>query len=602
VASEHCRRELNFAQEEGREVVAIHLEATEVPAGLRLVLNNRQAILRHELSGEEFHKRLIRAVQGGGSSAVAPVSATVEKARRPKAAMALAAVALAAVAAWWLFTRDAENLDTEPLSVTEVAPAPTPDLLPNSVAVLPFTNLSPDPENAYFAAGIHEEIINRLSGIRDLSVIARTSVMQYAGAERPITEIAEELKVATVMEGSVRYAGNRVRITMQLTDAESGANVWSEAYEENLQDIFKVQLAIATKIANTLQAELSAEERARIARRGTRNAQAHGHYIRALAGLRNLASTAPVHRDLDMAISLDSEFADALAFKAQIHGFEAGYGHIFIGDSFNAADQRRYIELAEEYALRALALDGKQARALMILRDVALHDRDWEAVNLANERAYELSPNDYTVLAGAAWNAANMGDIEAAIGLHERAIELNPSDAGIVWNFSELLYWTQQWAAARDHAILVTEMIPDSPLGFAQLARVSAHLKDADAVRRYAALTELRNPTAADYAYLAIAYAGIEDFEEAKRIFQLAGGGDLSRTPDLSVQYFLHLAVADYGTALDYLERAVDENFPFMFCVGVHFRPDHPVALPLQEMPRYQEIVARLAKPLDLPR
>ncbi|MDH3673562.1 MAG: adenylyl cyclase, partial [Gammaproteobacteria bacterium] len=138
------------------------------------------------------------------------------------------------------------------------------DVLPNSIAVLPFENLSPDPDNAYFAAGIHESTLNQLGKIRDLAVIARTSVMQYKQDPLPIPEIAKALNVETVMEGSVRYADGRVLITAQLIDGRTGRHLWSDEFNRELADLFAVQAEVAQRIATALQVQLLPEEQARI--------------------------------------------------------------------------------------------------------------------------------------------------------------------------------------------------------------------------------------------------------------------------------------------------------------------------------------------------
>ena len=156
-------------------------------------------------------------------------------------------------------------------------------VLPNSVAVLAFENLSPDPDNAYFAAGIHEEVLNCLAKIKSLNVIARTTMLRYKDSGKGIEEIAKELNVKTVMEGSVRYASNRVRITAQLIDPESGAHLWSEAYERNFDDVFAIQADIAENIANALKAEFSLAEQATIVNRPTTSSEAYSLYLQAIA-------------------------------------------------------------------------------------------------------------------------------------------------------------------------------------------------------------------------------------------------------------------------------------------------------------------------------
>jgi len=127
-------------------------------------------------------------------------------------------------------------------------------VLPNSVAVLPFETLSSNPDEAYFAAGVHDEVLNQLSKVEDMIVIARTSVMQYQGARRAVSEIAGELRVGMIIEGTVRYAGDRVRVTAQLIHPATGAHLWSETYDSGLTDVFTAQTDIATRISKNVQA------------------------------------------------------------------------------------------------------------------------------------------------------------------------------------------------------------------------------------------------------------------------------------------------------------------------------------------------------------
>lgn len=140
------------------------------------------------------------------------------------------------------------------------AVAQTP-VLPNSVAVLPLDNLTANPDNAYVATGLHEEILNQLAKLKNVSVIARTSVLQYGERRPPIPEIARALNVQSVMEGSVRYSGTRIRVTTQLIDAATGTQMWSETYDREFGDIFAIESDIAMNVANALRAEFSEAER-----------------------------------------------------------------------------------------------------------------------------------------------------------------------------------------------------------------------------------------------------------------------------------------------------------------------------------------------------
>jgi len=200
-----------------------------------------------------------------------------------------------------------------PESPTPAAPEqPESPVLPNSVAVLPLQNLSPDPNNAYFAAGIHEEILNQLAKLSNLNVISRTSVVRYADSGMSIPQIAAELNVQTVMEGSVRYANNRVLVTMQLIDPETDAHLWSDSYNRDLADVFAIQADIAMNVANALRAEFSQAEQARIEAVPTDSPEAYAEYLRARAAVEYDTAFGL----LDAAIRLDPEFALAYATKA----------------------------------------------------------------------------------------------------------------------------------------------------------------------------------------------------------------------------------------------------------------------------------------------
>jgi TolB-like protein len=512
----------------------------------------------------------------------------------------IAVLVLLALGAWWTTSR----VETESIPVeADVAHSFDPDdsnVLRNSIAVLPFDNLSPDPKDGYFAAGIHDEVLNQLSKIKDLSVIARTTMLRYAGSDKSVPEIGDELNVSTVMEGSVRYAGNRVRVTAQLIDSASGAHLWSEAYEENLEDIFGVQLAIASQIAATLGAEFSLVERERIGRRATKNTEAYGHYLRALSEWGNLAAAGPVHQALDAAILLDPDFGSALAFKAWIYFVEAAYGNIFLGRAFNAEDQEDRIRLSERFARRALEIDDQEARGHLALAFISLHGRRWRAAFDSFDRAYALEPNDFAIGNAKGWSMYwRNGDIGSAVRYLDRSMELNPADAGNMWNIGEFFYIAQRWKAARTQANLVIGLLPDLGVGHAQLALVSSRLGDVAAVHRNAQLAETRNPGLDEYESLARAYGQIGDVTQARRIFELSGAGDDSEIPNLGWQFWMHMAVKDYDSAISYLERIVGQNFPFNSVVELHTNPNHPDYDPIRSYPAFDDLVRKAGTPFN---
>ena len=201
------------------------------------------------------------------------------------------------------------------------------EVLPNSVAVLPFENLSANPEDEYFAAGIHDTILHELSKNNNLHVIARTTMLQYADGQTPIAQVAEELNVETVMEGTVQYAADQVRITTQLIDPETGAHLWSGNYDRAFADIFAIQSDIATRIAEALEAELLPDAEQDIVPRPTQSEAAYALYLKARSYVPNIAPISPpeFYVALNQATVLDPDFALAHATLAFAYGRALGY-------------------------------------------------------------------------------------------------------------------------------------------------------------------------------------------------------------------------------------------------------------------------------------
>ena len=199
--------------------------------------------------------------------------------------------------------------------------------MPAGIAVLPFENLSADPENAFFADGVQDEILNNLAKIADLKVISRTSVMQYkSGVKRNLRQIANELGVAHVVEGSVQHAGNRVRVSAQLIDAKTDTHSWANSYDRPLDDVFAIQTNIAKAIAGQLQAKLSPAEKSAIEKPPTTNLIAYDRYLRARRLGQGQTGRVPAEmreeiRLLDQAIAYDPTFLLAYCKLARAHAY-----------------------------------------------------------------------------------------------------------------------------------------------------------------------------------------------------------------------------------------------------------------------------------------
>src|SRR6202795_1889922 len=190
-----------------------------------------------------------------------------------------------------------------------------------SIAVLPFQNLSDEKENAYFADGVQDDVLTNLSKIGDLKVISRTSVMRYRGAKQSVREIGKALGVGTILEGSVRRSGNRVRVNVQLIDATNDEHIWANDYDRDLTDVFAIQSDLADKIATALKARLSPTEQAMMAHRPTENGEAYLAFVQAhnlFADLEDLSKLKEGEQLYERAIQLDPKFALAFARYSQL--------------------------------------------------------------------------------------------------------------------------------------------------------------------------------------------------------------------------------------------------------------------------------------------
>ncbi|MGD9387594.1 MAG: tetratricopeptide repeat protein [Gammaproteobacteria bacterium] len=321
-----------------------------------------------------------------------------------------------------------------------------------SVAVLPFANLSTDPEQEFFADGITEDILTRLAGVSGLRVISRTSVMRYKNSELSLPEIAAELGVSHVLEGSVRRAGDRVRITGQLIRAEDDAHLWADSFDRELADIFSVQTEIAARIAEQLELQLTERDRKAIAQRGTDSPEAYEYFLRARAVSRRSfstpaemqAMTAEAAGYLEAALELDPEYAEAWAGLAGA-ALERMYWNE--GDASAAlADWEKAVEAAQ----RAIRVGPEQAAGYLALGRAYYARGEVEAAREQFRRAAELEPDLPEVLVIQAALLSGQGDLLEALERLERAAELDPADPNVWQDLSELYSDLGEFGRARD--------------------------------------------------------------------------------------------------------------------------------------------------------
>ena len=424
-------------------------------------------------------------------------------------------------------------------------------VLPNSIAVLPFDNLSPSAEHAYFAAGIHEEILNQLYTLSSLNVIARLSVLQYADRQKSIPEIARELNVQTVMEGTVRYADNRIRITVQLIDGRTNTHLWSETYEREFADVFVIESDIAVNVANALNAQFSAAEQAALETPPTTSPAAYTAYLRALSAADRLGSPSGevVLSDLEEAIALDPRFAAAHAQRA------VGYVNRLIASVGVAAtvssERAELIEATRAAARTALELDPESSSAHHALG--RLHELHWRWTEASKEYGTDVGSALDERLQRAALRAY-LGDYEEAIRRTRDTLRFYPGVAQAYWGHGVAYAYAGRADAALTAVREAARLTPDGGLYHIWVAHVEGILGNNTAAIRELRIAEqlfatpLSSITIANLAY---AYAWNGHHDDARRLVDQLAKTALDRQLDAGNWIMAYLAVGDKEKAAE---------------------------------------------------
>ncbi|PYL37742.1 MAG: hypothetical protein DMF34_09135 [Verrucomicrobia bacterium] len=303
-----------------------------------------------------------------------------------------------------------------PGTMTSSAPQPNT----KSIAVLPFENLSHDPDNAYFADGIQEEILSRLSKIADLKVISRTSTQRYKSKPDNLLEIAKQLGVAHILEGTVQKAADQVRVNVQLINAQNDSHLWADKFDRKLADVFAVETEIASKIADTLQAKLTGSEQQAISSRPTESSEAHQLYLRGryFVGKRGAENLTKAVDYFNQSVAKDPNYALAYAGLSDCYDLLPQWSQM---------SRAEYVSKAKSAAIKALQLDDSLAEAHTSLAAALFSELNFRESKREFERAIELNPNyafahysfGYTVLPA-------LGEFDLAITELRRAVDLDP--------------------------------------------------------------------------------------------------------------------------------------------------------------------------------
>ena len=396
----------------------------------------------HQVKNISTPIRVYKVLSFPGAAAHRVVQAKDALGRRwRRIALSIAAVIVVAVVVlgiWQLYLR---RPSVEPASVEKMA-FPLPEK--PSIAVLPFANLSGDPKQAYFSDGITEHIITSLSKVPYIFVIARNSTFAYKGKSVKIHQIAEELAVRYVLEGSVQRSDDRVRITVQLIDATTGHHLWAENYDRKLKDIFALQDEIAMKIMAELQVELTAADLGRLSSIKTTNLKAYEKFLKGNEHLfrRTEADVLEARRLAQEAIALDPEYGVAYVLLGWTHLDDIWF--------YRTKDRAKSLQTAEQLAQKAIDLSGQSAVTHRLLSSVFLLRKQYEKAIVEAQKAVELNPNSANSNFIYGMVLRNAERYDEAIPVLKKAIRLNPVTP---INYLNNLAWSYTFSEQYEKAI-----------------------------------------------------------------------------------------------------------------------------------------------------
>jgi adenylate cyclase len=465
-----------------------------------------------------------------------------------------------------------KNVQT-PVEIYKVEPAgPETESLAEAlesrrVAVLPLTILSSDQQDEYFADGLTEEIINTLSTIQGLRVIARTSVMKYREAKKTVGEIGRELRVGTILEGSVRKAGSRVRVTVQLIDVNGEAPIWAQKYDRELQDVFEMQADVADRVADALKVQLLSENRTRIEKKAPEDIAAYVLYLRGRHywSKRNKADLEKAISQFEEAVKKDPGYALAYAGLADCYTLMGRHRYLPADDAFPKA---------RTYAEKALELNDSLAEAHTSLAAVLLnYDWDWKGAEHQFRRAIELNSNYATAHYWLSLLLLTIGKLEEAVSEAEKAQALDPLSPVVGVGVVQAYFFQGQYDKAIDECNKYLEMDPNFIVARDFLVHLhvqNREFDDAEKEARKLVDSSERKPEA--LAHLAYVYAASGRVQEVKVLFEKIMADPKLNYSNSTIFITVHCLLGDQDQAFREAEKALDTakiSFP-----SIRFSPD----------------------------
>ena len=467
LASKHVGKEVERASSKGRPIIALRTDAAALTPAFEYFLSESQWIDVGVGGVAAVAAKLVEAVRSHVESAVltgsvaAPAAASHSEAQRLRRwGISAVAVVFAVVFGYlvvdkfWLSKRVGSE-PTIAVATTEPARTPVvPAISEKSIAVLPFTDLSEKKDQEYFADGMTEEIINLLTKVPDLRVPARTSSFYFRGKSTKVSDIARELGVAHILEGSIRRSGNRIRVTAQLVRADNGYDLWSQTYDRDMHDVFKVQDDIANAVVQALQITLMGGPLTR-QKGGTQNLEAYLLYLRADKENSAFSATAlkEAHKHALQATKLDPDFILARTMLGWVNVNLAQLRELPVRDGY---------ERARQLGQNALELSPDLADAHLLLGYIHRnYDWDWTAAQSEARQGLTFDPKHRYALEFNGQVAASLGDWDGAERYFRQTLVTDPLNPQPHWDLGTTYYRAGRFAAAETEYRKLIELVPD---------------------------------------------------------------------------------------------------------------------------------------------
>jgi serine/threonine protein kinase/Tfp pilus assembly protein PilF len=472
----------------------------------------------------------------------------------------------------------------------EALVTPVPYVAPSSgersraIAVLPFVNSSPDPDNEYFSDGITDELITALSKVEGLQVASRTSVFAFKNVREDVRTLGARLNVSTVLEGTVRKAGNRIRITVQLTSAADGRSLWSERYDREIEDVFAIQDEIAQTIVRTLRATLLGDLGDLTPVRYTENVRAYNLYLKGRFwwNRRTQADIAQGIRYFEQAIAEDPGYALAYTGLADSYALDLDY---------RGAPVIEGMERAKAEARKAIALDETLAEAHTSLGWVTfIYDWDWAGAEREFSRAIQLNPRYATARQWHAWLLVAMGRFEEAMAEGRAAIDLDPGSVSIRRSLGWLQYYARQAEPALDNLRRALAMNPTAEETHRLLGLV--YLQQGLYDEAGGAFKEaLANSDDGALALAGLGHVAIRRgrTDEARAVLDQLHQRARARYVSPVAFTGLYVGLGETDAAFDWLEKAYADRRGWMAYLKIE-----PLLDPLRDDPRFHRLVQRM--------